>query len=499
MRVHITGVLAGAVLALALITPSESDAALRCEASALTGTVLGQAVEPVTANKGEAACKTATGSGGLALPAPLSANVLGAATELAGTGTSAVGTATGGLADVRVTLAPNLLSQLPLQSLVQNVPAITVPLVGSVDLKPAVMDLLTSQSIDLLRLQGATAFARASCANGRAALTSASSTAGLKLLGADTPLNGVVEQGLTAVGGGAIDPSQLDIAKLGLPTGVTLDPATTGLIQTALDALPAIQIPAAVANVRITPGAETRSGGVLTRSAVRIEVGLLGRSLADLTIGQARVALGDDSCAVAAQAPVADAALRCTSRRLVLIDVLERAGRVRLYGAADRKYVGRKIPIYFKATGRRVATAVVRKDGTFSTTAPLPRGRLRTSNRARYTAKIGFNESLPLKLHRRMIVSRVHVSGGRVRITGFIRRPLATPARPIKVKQRVSCSKSVTVGTVRPSRSGRFSIVLKAPRKQQAGTYRLSTWVRRNETNPKVYPTFTLPRYVDLG
>ena len=37
------------------------------------------------------------------------------------------------------------------------------------------------------------------------------------------------------------------------------------------------------------------------------------------------------------------------------------------------------------------------------------------------------------------------------------------------------------------------------PGSQQAAVYRLQTRVRKFTTNPKLFPTFTLPRYVDLA
>jgi hypothetical protein len=38
-----------------------------------------------------------------------------------------------------------------------------------------------------------------------------------------------------------------------------------------------------------------------------------------------------------------------------------------------------------------------------------------------------------------------------------------------------------------------------APPNQLAAVYRFATRVRKTSTNPKTFPTFTLPRYVDLG
>ncbi len=63
--------------------------------------------------------------------------------------------------------------------------------------------------------------------------------------------------------------------------------------------------------------------------------------------------------------------------------------------------MGKRSPIRFLATGKRVATAKVRSDGRFSTTAPMPSKRIRSTNKARYLASVGKEKSLDLKLTRR--------------------------------------------------------------------------------------------------
>ena len=103
-----------------------------------------------------------------------------------------------------------------------------------------------------------------------------------------------------------------------------------------------------------------------------------------------------------------------------------------------------------------------------------------------------------LKLRRRMVVRSVRVSGGKVRIRGVVTKPLAAPARTIEVRRRVSCKRWVLVKRIKPKRDGSWSTTVDAPPSQQAAAYRLATKVRKFRRNPKTYPTFTLPRYVDL-
>jgi hypothetical protein len=50
-----------------------------------------------------------------------------------------------------------------------------------------------------------------------------------------------------------------------------------------------------------------------------------------------------------------------------------------------------------------------------------------------------------------------------------------------------------------PSASGRFRVTLGGPDADQAAVYRLQTRVRKFTRNSKTFPTFTLPRYVDLA
>ena len=51
----------------------------------------------------------------------------------------------------------------------------------------------------------------------------------------------------------------------------------------------------------------------------------------------------------------------------------------------------------------------------------------------------------------------------------------------------------------KPARDGSFRVRLKAPDDGEAAVYRMTTRVKLYEWFRKTYPTFTLPRYVDLG
>ena len=488
----------------------------RCEASAIRTSVLGQApVEPITANKGQVVCRSASALGGAGLPAPLNAVTIGASTSATGSvdrPAEQTVTATGGIVDLGLRILPDLPIKLPVNEVIDNVAPVSVPLPAlplpgapssvSVDLRPALRAALPNGGLpntDLVRVRAAAAFASGRCVDGVPQLQGDSRVAGVSLLGQELPLNGLVTQAVELVGGQSIDPSNLDLGKIGLPQGIApeLLPAVQAALRPVLDALPNIQIPATIAQISIQPGTQQRTATQLVQRALTISITILGQRLTDTIIGEAVV--GQDQVVCTTAAATTQAALQCTTRRLVLTDVISRGGRVVLTGAADRRYVGRRVRIFFPHQRRYVASAIVRRDGTFRTTAALPARRLRGTNLARYQARIGRERSLRLKLQRRMIVRSVRVRGGNVRISGRVSRPLAAPARTITIKRRVSCTRQAVVARVKPNRRGEFSVTVKAPPKQQAAVYRLGTRVRKTRRNPKTYPTFTLPRYVDLA
>ncbi|NUT56953.1 MAG: hypothetical protein HOQ03_13360, partial [Thermoleophilia bacterium] len=326
------------------------------------------------------------------------------------------------------------------------------------------------------------------CAGGAPQLTGSSSVAGITVLGTELPVDRITSRTINVVDSTSIDPSNLTPAQLGVPG------ADITLLQRALDLLPTISVPATAATVRVEPGRRIEGGGRLTQHALDVRITLGGQNVLDLTVGEATVGAAQVNCG-----GVADLALQCTSRRIVLIDVLRANGKVRLLGAANRRFAGRRVRIRFTATGKTVARPRVRNSGLFTATAPLPRPKLRATNRARYIAQIGRQKSLRLKLVRRMLVSGTSVKGRRVTIAGRIVRPLGVPVQQVVVKRRLSCGRYRVVERFTPPASGRFRVTLPGPRRGQAAVYRLQTRVRKFSSNPKLFPTFTLPRYVDLA
>ena len=378
-----------------------------------------------------------------------------------------------------------------------------------VDVTGAVQGLLPSgalPSVELLGVKAATAYAGGQCANGKPFVDGASQVSGVKVLGQDLPVGALLDRTLTLIDQGTIDPSQADLSLIPLPASVTAlglnvnnSPLLRAAVQQALDALGAVKVlDSTLARVRVTPGVKTRSGETVTQTGPTVDVTVAGRQLLHAVLGQASAGGTGVRCTRAALT-AADVTLQCTKRRLVLVDVLEGRRRVLLRGVADPRLAGRTAAIRFAATGRVVAHARIHRDGTFQTSTQLPAARLRGTNAARYQARVGRERSLSLKLRRRMVVRSIHSHGGKVTITGRVVPPLGAPTHTIVLKRRISCKHTEVVKRFTPRPDGTFRVTVKAPKGLGAAVYRLSTSVRNNPRNPKLYPTFTLPRAVELG
>ena len=478
---------------LLLCAPGSAAAApWTCEASTVHGTLgPAPAIEPVTANQGASECITQSAGGALPAGLPLSAtgSLLYARTRADGDASRPAGqrvTAESGLADLRVPLLPGL-PGLP----VPAPPVVSVPGFGSIDLGPAVAAVTAPQG-DLLALRGMTARVTGQCSSGQPSLTGTSSVASLSVLGLNLATDRVTSRTVT-IDSRSIDPSTLDPTVLA-PPGVYLA-AFRAALQPVLDSLPNIEIPEALASVRVTPAVQIRRGDTLTQRALTVQLSIAGQSALNLVGGEATVGGTGVGCAAA----VAVQALRCTQRRLVLIDVLRRRGRVRLLGAADRALAGRRVSIYSTDTKLRVARPRVGKGGLFRATAPLLPATVRNTNRARYEARLAGERSLELKLRRRLFITSIKPKGRSVVMSGRITRPLGKPLQQVVVTRRISCGGVRVVKRFKPRRNGHFRVTLQGARTRQVATFRFRTKVRFRVGNPRLFRTFTLPQYVDVG
>ena len=513
---------AGLFAIAAAAAPGPAQAAepkFTCEASAIRGSILGQAVEPVVYGRGQE-CKTGQATPTAALPAlpGLKVDALVAAGTKIDDPLKPSATGAGGLAGIRVQALPALPIPLPdASAAIAALPNIAIPLGGlglpdgSINVKDIVAAALPGGKLpttDLLSLGVGSALAGASCSDGKLALAGSSTVGTLKVLGQEVSADGVARN-LNLIDTASFDPSSIQLSQVQgqLPAAVQtalgnplLVKAVTDAVQAALqpglDALPTISIPATAARVKVTAGGQTKTATELTQQAARLEVSIAGVSLIDAVVGEAKVsAVG--ACPVAAAAAAQPAELGCTERRLVLVDVFQQGSKgIKLKGAANKDFAGKTVSIRFGTSKKVVATAKVGENGGFSTFAKTPPKSIRNTNDARYTAVRGKEKSLPLKLTRRMRVSRVVNGDKNVTITGFVRKPLAAPAQKISLRQRIQCGKQKVIATTKPNKDGRYKFVV--PATEKPAVYRATTRVRNNTSNPKTFPTFTLPRGVDL-
>jgi hypothetical protein len=160
-----------------------------------------------------------------------------------------------------------------------------------------------------------------------------------------------------------------------------------------------------------------------------------------------------------------------------------------------------------RGKGKTVATAVVRGDLSFATTAPLPPRSIRNTNAARYQAQIGAKHSLSLKFARRMtetVASRVGATT--VKIGGRVTKPFAVPRATILVRAAPSCQSSqrfrgvVVARNVKLRSSGAWSatIALPAALRTDQVFLRATTNVRQTTASRRTFATFTLIQGVTL-
>ena len=148
------------------------------------------------------------------------------------------------------------------------------------------------------------------------------------------------------------------------------------------------------------------------------------------------------------EAPVDDPTLVCRSGGLALVSAepASQGRRVRLRGVANPSQAGRRVDLH--AGTRRVGTALVRANGSFSATV--------AAASVRYHARLGANRSQTLAVQRRLAGVRLSVSGGRVVLSG---RTVGRRPRSVELLGRAAgCGGFKRLASVRVGRSGRFSL-----------------------------------------
>jgi hypothetical protein len=193
------------------------------------------------------------------------------------------------------------------------------------------------------------------------------------------------------------------------------------------------------------------------------------------------------------------ASVGCLKNTLILTDVFPSGKKTRLLGVAPDAAAGQKVTLVSNWNGKRVATATVKADLSFSATVALPPKRLRLSNRARYYAKYGTERSKVLKFARRMYTTSITQVGSRLVYKGLVTKPLDRPARKVVLRASATCStisKGKIVATVKPSRDGRFTARFVPPAGLTTVYLRAESRVRRYAKRKTTNRTFTLIRGV---
>lgn len=521
--------LAGLVVAAATaagLAGASPAAAFECSASAVRGTVLGQgAFEPVVA--GGTGCENDVASAA-ALPAPLS-GVAGAQTALSGPAdrpTQQKASALSGVEGLSVGSLRSLPISLPEPQIPAGLDAIEVPLPANlsllglpssirVDALPAVMEKIPVRALPDLPLAAVDSLrsgVSAQCVSGVLDRIAQSTVQGLRGLGESLPVDEPVDRVVTLLGEQTIPLTGLDVAKVVLPAGLSFDDPVTGAalrdaVRAALGNLPPVILPAAVGRVETRPEEQITDGDAVEQRALRMTVTMAGQTVADLVLGIARVATGGLSCAedavieaagspAEAVEPASQLAVTCSQADVTLVNVIDKGDHVTLIGAADEQLIGKRVRIVQTWNGKRVATTRVGRSGFFRTTAPVPADAIRYTSDARYVARVADEESLPLKLHRRMRFSAIESRGRTVILKGRVFGPMSDD--PVVIRQAISCTQDKVVTRVRPDADGFWKAVVRAPKGTSALTYRALTSVR-NEGSAKEFPTFTLPGYVSIG
>ncbi|MGI8801761.1 MAG: hypothetical protein ACR2KV_06250 [Solirubrobacteraceae bacterium] len=542
---------AGCGALLAPASASADDLTFNCDALALRAQLL--TLTPIvlgTANAGATTCTTVDGTV-LTIPPsamlPLTGSVLEAKTAISadakkassiaavtglgvGLGGSFLGQITGPISQaVTGSAGPITLSSPLLPALLAALglgPG--TPTITQGDLAGGLQQILNSVLSNVLNgsiagVGAAAATASSTCVNGAPVLKGASQILGLNVLGQNIGTDPVTNQLLNLLNTQQLQNlnlktlvdqlvANLEIS-LGVPTNST-DATTIAAVNSLVHELTSILDTAAqplltsiltavqplidqVIRITVEPNKQVIANGQLTQTALHVNVTLLNQPLLDLVVGRARVSNNSINCT-----PTQELQL-CTTRKLTLLDVFQQGNHAYLAGAAaDKKFIGKTIPIYFDPTGtggKVVASAKVDSHGLFHTTAPLPPIGIRFTNAARFYAKALGQTSLRLKFYRRMHVTTLTSSGGKVHISGTLDPPLTTPVSKIVIQRRISCTRTVNVMTIAGTASGRFSATLAAPPAGQVGVYRAMSYVRQNPRSHKPFPTFTLPRYVDIS
>ena len=404
--------------------PSHAAAAgasgFRCAAIPVIGTVLGQSLPVASTGSVDQDCVAGSVAPTLDVPAPLAALVSVQAVNGA-TATSGDGVYAGaGLANLRIGSLPIPVPPIPVPAELTQIPVSIGPVkVATVDLTPAINAISSLPSRNLL--EGGVVYSQALgvCSNGEPTLSGSSRILNASVLGLPIDASGTVDTAVNLVDTTsiALDTLDLQLAEVTLLGGVLNVDLGPGPRPAGADprghATAGGPGPGRAGQAhRLQPDARRRRA----RPARAACAGHPRRALdrrprdRDRRRRRRRLRAGRDAhragCphhragAPRSRSPAPPASSRSSTSCAAVTTSASTAPPTRAWAA-------RSVSIVFQATGRTVARVRVQPDGSFTTTAPLPRRSIRNTNRARYVAKAAGERSLNLKLARRMVVTKI--------------------------------------------------------------------------------------------
>lgn len=184
-----------------------------------------------------------------------------------------------------------------------------------------------------------------------------------------------------------------------------------------------------------------------------------------------------------------------TCAKDVAITSVQRTGtRTRIRGIARLAFVGQKVAIQYRPTGKKtVGTVKVKADGSWSIVVKRPARPKWTSNQARYRAVLKKTTTGWLKLSRRMNATAVtYNDNGGLRVTGSASKPVVA-GRTVRVMRSDACGAWRTIGTVRMNRSGTFSGTVPSGGGSEAAVYiRVQARVAQPHNTKRRFNTYSI-------
>jgi hypothetical protein len=195
----------------------------------------------------------------------------------------------------------------------------------------------------------------------------------------------------------------------------------------------------------------------------------------------------DPGCSSPADTNEADESIQdlvlCGRRQISLVRADAKGSKVVLSGLVSQANAGKPIEVFANyAVGKkaragrftRLGTVKATKTGEFTARVKRPPARLFA--KARFVAQVGKARSVALKLPQSLASSSVKKAGQQIELHGTVKRSLLGKRNPIVVR-RIVCGRYQTVGSAKPSKSGRYTVRFPAPALGAAALYRAESRV----------------------